>query len=57
MPSSLTSRNSTLNSVPTGGGVQQPSANLSGGRFASNNLPVALSQVNAFVFEHLEIST
>ncbi|XP_047160611.1 probable NOT transcription complex subunit VIP2 isoform X8 [Vigna umbellata] len=45
MPSSLTSRNSTLNSLPTGGGVQQPSASLSSGRFASNNLPVALSQL------------
>ncbi|XP_027925757.1 probable NOT transcription complex subunit VIP2 isoform X7 [Vigna unguiculata] len=46
IPSSLTSRNSTLNSVPTGGGVQQPSASLSSGRFASNNLPVALSQLS-----------
>ncbi|XP_052726694.1 probable NOT transcription complex subunit VIP2 isoform X9 [Vigna angularis] len=46
MPSSLTSRNSTLNSLPTGGGVQQPSASLSSGRFASNNLPVALSQLS-----------
>ncbi|XP_068476720.1 probable NOT transcription complex subunit VIP2 isoform X11 [Phaseolus vulgaris] len=46
MPSSLTSRNSTLNSVPSGGGVQQPSASLSSGRFASNNLPVALSQLS-----------
>ncbi|RZB63001.1 probable NOT transcription complex subunit VIP2 isoform X1 [Glycine soja] len=46
MPSTLTSRNSTINSVPTGGGVQQPSASLSSGRFASNNLPVALSQLS-----------
>ncbi|KHN30215.1 Putative NOT transcription complex subunit VIP2 [Glycine soja] len=46
MPSTLTSRNSTINSVRTGGGVQQPSASLSSGRFASNNLPVALSQLS-----------
>ncbi|RDX95420.1 putative NOT transcription complex subunit VIP2, partial [Mucuna pruriens] len=45
MPSTLTSRNSTINSVPTGG-VQQASAGLSSGRFASNNLPVALSQLS-----------
>ena len=44
MPGTLTSRNSTLSNVPTGG-VQQPTGSLSGGRFASNNLPVALSQV------------
>ncbi|KAM7527848.1 hypothetical protein LguiB_031258 [Lonicera macranthoides] len=45
MPGSLGSRNSTLNSVPSSG-VQQPSGNLSSGRFASNNLPVALSQIS-----------
>ncbi|XP_061348964.1 probable NOT transcription complex subunit VIP2 isoform X2 [Gastrolobium bilobum] len=45
MPSTLTSRNSTINNVPTGG-VQQPTASLSSGRFASNNLPVALSQLS-----------
>ncbi|KAK7324979.1 hypothetical protein VNO77_28975 [Canavalia gladiata] len=45
MPSTLTSRNSTINSVPTGG-VQQPTTSLSNGRFASNNLPVALSQLS-----------
>ncbi|KAB1996957.1 hypothetical protein ERO13_D13G235000v2 [Gossypium hirsutum] len=45
MPGTLTSRNSTLSNVPTGG-VQQPTGNLSGGRFASNNLPVALSQLS-----------
>ncbi|XP_057451514.1 probable NOT transcription complex subunit VIP2 isoform X2 [Lotus japonicus] len=43
MPNTLTSRNLTIN--PTGG-VQQPTANLSSGRFASNNLPVALSQLS-----------
>ncbi|KAK8544971.1 hypothetical protein V6N13_066281 [Hibiscus sabdariffa] len=45
MPGTLTSRNSTLGNVPTGG-VQQPTGNLSGGRFVSNNLPVALSQLS-----------
>lgn len=50
MPSTLTSRNSTINSMPTGA-VQQPTSSLSSGRFTSNNLPSALSQVhvNAFV--------
>ncbi|KAH9701038.1 NOT2 3 5 domain-containing protein [Citrus sinensis] len=41
----LASRNSTINNVPTGG-VQQPTGSLSSGRFASNNLPVALSQLS-----------
>ncbi|GMI97051.1 Negative on TATA less2a [Hibiscus trionum] len=45
MPGTLTSRNSTLGNVPTAG-VQQPTGSLSGGRFASNNLPVALSQLS-----------
>ncbi|XVF46449.1 hypothetical protein PTKIN_Ptkin03bG0027500 [Pterospermum kingtungense] len=45
MPGTLTSRNSTLSNVPTGG-VQQPTGSLSGGRFASNNLPVAFSQLS-----------
>ncbi|KAJ4725905.1 CCR4-NOT transcription complex subunit 2 [Melia azedarach] len=45
MPGTLTSRNSTINNVPTGG-VQQPTGSLSSGRFASNNLPVALSQLS-----------
>lgn len=45
MPGTLASRNSTVNNIGPGG-VQQPSGNLSTGRFASNNLPVALSQVS-----------
>ncbi|XP_044482516.1 probable NOT transcription complex subunit VIP2 isoform X2 [Mangifera indica] len=45
MPGTLTSRNSTMNNVPSGG-VQQPTGSLSSGRFASNNLPVALSQLS-----------
>ncbi|KAK6926900.1 NOT2/NOT3/NOT5, C-terminal, partial [Dillenia turbinata] len=45
MPGTLTSRNTTLNSVPSGG-VQQPTGSLSGGRFTSNNIPVALSQIS-----------
>ncbi|XP_050203587.1 probable NOT transcription complex subunit VIP2 isoform X2 [Mercurialis annua] len=45
MPGTLTSRNSSLNNVPSGG-VQQPTGSLSSGRFASNNMPVALSQLS-----------
>ncbi|KAJ8751406.1 hypothetical protein K2173_016609 [Erythroxylum novogranatense] len=45
MPGTLASRNSTMNNVPSGG-VQQPTGSLSSGRFASNNLPVALSQLS-----------
>ncbi|KAG4985468.1 hypothetical protein JHK86_033159 [Glycine max] len=45
MPGTLTSRNSTINNVPSGG-VQQPTGSLSSGRFTSNNLPVALSQLS-----------
>ncbi|XP_040992367.1 probable NOT transcription complex subunit VIP2 isoform X1 [Juglans microcarpa x Juglans regia] len=45
IPGTLTSRNSALNNVPSGG-VQQPTGSLSSGRFASNNLPVALSQLS-----------
>ncbi|XP_075634901.1 putative NOT transcription complex subunit VIP2 isoform X2 [Castanea sativa] len=45
MPGALTSRNSAINNVPSGG-VQQPTGSLSSGRFASNNLPVALSQLS-----------
>ncbi|GLT33869.1 hypothetical protein SLA2020_084240 [Shorea laevis] len=45
MPATLSSRNSTMNNVPSGG-VQQPTGSLSTGRFASNNLPVALSQLS-----------
>lgn len=44
IPGTLTSRNSAINNVPSGG-VQQPTGSLTSGRFASNNLPVALSQV------------
>lgn len=44
MPGTLASRNSTINSMQSGG-VQQPTGSLSSGRFTSNNLPVALSQV------------
>ncbi|XP_059626684.1 probable NOT transcription complex subunit VIP2 isoform X2 [Cornus florida] len=45
MPGTLASRNSTINSVPSSG-VQQPGGSLSSGRFASNNLPVGLSQIS-----------
>uniref|UniRef100_A0A5B7A4X8 Putative NOT transcription complex subunit VIP2 isoform X1 n=1 Tax=Davidia involucrata TaxID=16924 RepID=A0A5B7A4X8_DAVIN len=45
MQGTLGSRNSTINNVPSSG-VQQPTGSLSSGRFASNNLPVALSQIS-----------
>ncbi|KAG1371419.1 putative NOT transcription complex subunit VIP2 [Cocos nucifera] len=45
MPSSLASRNAAMSGVPSSG-VQQPGGNISGGRFASNNIPVALSQIS-----------
>ncbi|XP_043701972.1 probable NOT transcription complex subunit VIP2 [Telopea speciosissima] len=45
MPGTVASRNSTLNGVPSSG-IQQPMGSLSSGRFASNNLPVALSQIS-----------
>ncbi|KAL4186026.1 hypothetical protein AMTRI_Chr09g31710 [Amborella trichopoda] len=45
VPGSLTSRNSALGGVPANG-VQQPSGGLSSGRFTSNSVPVALSQLS-----------
>lgn len=45
MPGSLTSRNTTMNGAPSGG-VQQPTGSLSNGRYTSNNIPVALSQIS-----------
>lgn len=45
MSASLASRNVALNGVPSSG-VQQPGGSISSGRFASNNLPVALSQIS-----------
>ncbi|XP_021729041.1 probable NOT transcription complex subunit VIP2 isoform X3 [Chenopodium quinoa] len=45
MSGTLSSRNSSMNSVASGG-VQQPTGNVPGGRFASNNIPVALSQMS-----------
>ncbi|XP_024981270.1 probable NOT transcription complex subunit VIP2 isoform X1 [Cynara cardunculus var. scolymus] len=44
MPGTLGSRNSTMANVPSSG-LQQPSGNLSSGRFTSN-IPVALSQIS-----------
>ncbi|CAN8253320.1 unnamed protein product [Cochlearia groenlandica] len=46
MQGTLSSRNSSMNSIPSAGGVQQPNGSFSNGRFASNNLPVALSQLS-----------
>ncbi|KAK4375981.1 hypothetical protein RND71_006658 [Anisodus tanguticus] len=45
MPGTLGSRNTVINNVPTNG-VQQSANSLSGGRFASNNISVALSQIS-----------
>lgn len=45
MPGNIGSRSTTINNIPSSG-VQQAAANLSTGRFASNNLPVAFSQMS-----------
>ncbi|XAR60527.1 hypothetical protein NMG60_11033942 [Bertholletia excelsa] len=45
MPSTLASRNSMINNVPSSA-VQQPAGGLTTGRFSSNTLPVALSQIS-----------
>ncbi|KAI4368812.1 hypothetical protein MLD38_017326 [Melastoma candidum] len=45
MAGTLGSRNSVLNNIPSGA-VQQPTGSLPGGRFTSNNLPAALSQLS-----------
>ncbi|WOL04597.1 putative NOT transcription complex subunit VIP2 isoform X1 [Canna indica] len=45
MPSSLASRNAAMTGVPSGG-VQQPGGSIPSGRFTSNNLLVALSQMS-----------
>lgn len=48
MPGSLASRNAAaaaaMSGVPSGG-VQQPGGGISSGRFGSNSIPVAMSQV------------
>ncbi|CAN8248501.1 unnamed protein product [Cochlearia groenlandica] len=45
MQGTITSRNSSMNSIPSSG-VHQPNGSFSSGRFASNNLPAALSQMS-----------
>ncbi|XP_072954125.1 probable NOT transcription complex subunit VIP2 isoform X2 [Typha angustifolia] len=45
MPGSLAPRNSAMSGIPSTG-VQQPGGSISSGRFASNNLPVAMSQIS-----------
>ncbi|KMT09096.1 hypothetical protein BVRB_6g132040 [Beta vulgaris subsp. vulgaris] len=45
MTGTLSSRNSSINAVPSGG-MQQSAGNLLAGRFGSNNLPVVLSQIS-----------
>lgn len=54
MPASLASRNSAMGGVPSSG-VQQP-VGISSGRFASNNLPMALSQVYLLDSVYLELA-
>ncbi|XP_074584510.1 putative NOT transcription complex subunit VIP2 [Curcuma longa] len=44
MPGSLASRNAAMGGVPSGG-VQQPGGNIPSGRFTSNNILVALTQM------------
>lgn len=45
MPGALGSRSTALNNIGSSG-MQQAAGNLSTGRFASNNLPVGLSQIS-----------
>ncbi|XP_038980791.1 probable NOT transcription complex subunit VIP2 [Phoenix dactylifera] len=45
MPSSLASRNAAMSGVPSSA-VQQPGGSISSGRFASNNIPFAMSQLS-----------
>lgn len=45
MAGSMTPRNAAMSGIPSSG-VQQPGGSISTGRFTSNNLPVAMSQVS-----------
>ncbi|KAH7677606.1 CCR4-NOT transcription complex subunit 2 protein [Dioscorea alata] len=45
IPPSLASRNAALSGVPSSG-VQQPGGSISSGRFTTNNIPVAMSQIS-----------
>jgi CCR4-NOT transcription complex subunit 2 len=45
MAGSMTPRNAAMSGIASSG-LQQPGGNISTGRFTSNNLPVAMSQVN-----------
>lgn len=44
MPGSLASRNSAMG-LAASSGIQQQGGSITGGRFASNNLPASISQV------------
>ncbi|KAL3850724.1 hypothetical protein ACJIZ3_012606 [Penstemon smallii] len=46
IPGTLGSRSSTMNNIPSSAVQQAAGGNLSSGRFASNNLPAALSQIS-----------
>ncbi|KAK4492024.1 hypothetical protein RD792_002814 [Penstemon davidsonii] len=46
IPGTLGSRSSTMNNIPSSVVQQAAGGNLSSGRFASNNLPAALSQIS-----------
>ncbi|KAF6154450.1 hypothetical protein GIB67_028342 [Kingdonia uniflora] len=45
MQGNLTSRNTTMNGAPSST-LQQPAGSFSSGRFASNNIPIPLSQIS-----------
>lgn len=51
MPGSLAQRNAAMSGLPSSG-VQQPGGSIPG-RFPSNNLPVAMSQVLMLTFIHI----
>jgi len=53
MPGSLAQRNAAMSGLPSSG-VQQPGGSISG-RFTSNNLPVAMSQVLMLTFIYVVV--
>ena len=53
MPGSFSQRNAAMSGLPSSG-VQQPGGSMPG-RFASNNLPVGMSQVVMTSFIHIAI--
>jgi len=53
MPGSLAQRNAAMSGLPSSG-VQQPGGSISG-RFTSNNLPVAMSQILMLTFIYVVV--